>query len=349
MRIVSEVQGQANALMDELNEIRKEQDREAFSKKALAARSQLRSKLDKLHDTANPIAERENISYTLPRPLKAGDTVLIVDIDKEGTVLQPPDKSGNVLVQAGIIKSRVKLENLRLIETKKVQFNGSKIRGAGKGSVKKSMNVSGRSASTECDLRGMTTDEAIFVLDSFIDNAVLTHIQQITIIHGKGTGALRAEKLAGELRKSGVNAKCFTADVGDLSSVMQMKKQIEDSMGAPDIIVDAAVVQYQPWTSVLQQPTEDYESQFRSCVMHNVNMAKAFVPAMQKKGWGRFIGINTECAMQCFPGQSAYAAAKRGMDGVLRVLAKEVGEFGITVNQIAPGWTISDNWRREPI
>lgn len=191
MRIVSEVQGQANALMDELNEIRREQDREAFSQKALAARSQLKSKLDRLHDAANPIAERENISYTLPRPLKAGDTVLIVDIDKEGTVLQPPDKSGNVLVQAGIIKSRVKVENLRLLDKKKVQFNGSGVRGGGRGSVKKTMNVAGRSASTECDLRGMTTDEALFVLDSFIDNAVLTHVQQITIIHGKGTGALR--------------------------------------------------------------------------------------------------------------------------------------------------------------
>ena len=191
MRIVSEVQGQANALMDELNEIRREQDREAFSQKALAARSQLKSKLDRLHDAANPIAERENISYTLPRPLKAGDTVLIVDIDKEGTVLQPPDKSGNVLVQAGIIKSRVKAESLRLLDKKKIQFNGSGVRGGGKGSVRKTMNVSGRSASTECDLRGMTTDEALFVLDSFIDNAVLTHVQQITIIHGKGTGALR--------------------------------------------------------------------------------------------------------------------------------------------------------------
>ena len=191
MRIVSEVQGQANALMDELNAIRKEQDREAFAQKAQAARSQLRSRLDRLHDAANPIAERDNISYTLPRPLKAGDTVLIVDINKEGTVLQPADKSGNVLVQAGIIKSRVKVENLRLLDKKKVQFNGSNVRGGGKGSVKKAMNVAGRSASTECDLRGMTTDEALFVLDSFIDNAVLTHVPQITIIHGKGTGALR--------------------------------------------------------------------------------------------------------------------------------------------------------------
>ena len=52
--------------------------------------------------------------------------------------------------------------------------------------------------------------------------------------------------------------------------------------------------------------------------------------------------------MQCFPGQSAYAAAKRGMDGVLRVLAKEAGPFGVTVNQVAPGWTISDRWRESP-
>lgn len=191
MRIVSDVQGQANALMDELNQIRKEKDREAFSQKAIAARSQLKSKLDKIHDAANPITERENISYTLPRPLKPGDTVLIVDIDKEGTVLQAPDKSGNVLVQVGIIRSRVKIGNLRLLDKKKVQFNGTNVR-TGKGSVKKSINVSGRSASMECDLRGMTVDEALLTLDSFIDNAILTHVHQITIIHGKGTGALRA-------------------------------------------------------------------------------------------------------------------------------------------------------------
>ncbi len=114
-----------------------------------------------------------------------------MDIDKEGTVLQAPDKSGSVLVQAGIIRSRVKIGNLRLLDKKKVQFNGTNVR-TGKGSVKKSINVSGRSASMECDLRGMTVDEALLTLDSFIDNAILTHVHQITIIHGKGTGALRA-------------------------------------------------------------------------------------------------------------------------------------------------------------
>ncbi len=191
MRIVSQVQGQANALMDELNEIRKEQDRAEFSKKALAARSQLRSRLDKMYDTANPVSQHSlNERYVLPRPLKKGDTVLIVDIDKEGTVMQDPDKSGTVLVQAGIIKTKAKIENLRLIEKKKVQFNGSNVRKQ-RGSVSRSVNVSGRRAPTECDLRGMTTDEAIFVLDAFLDNCVLTHVNQATIIHGRGTGALR--------------------------------------------------------------------------------------------------------------------------------------------------------------
>jgi 3-oxoacyl-[acyl-carrier protein] reductase len=51
--------------------------------------------------------------------------------------------------------------------------------------------------------------------------------------------------------------------------------------------------------------------------------------------------------MQCLPTQSAYVSGKRGMDGVLRVLAREVGEYGITVNQVAPGWTISDNDREQ--
>jgi 3-oxoacyl-[acyl-carrier protein] reductase len=79
--------------------------------------------------------------------------------------------------------------------------------------------------------------------------------------------------------------------------------------------------------------------------MQNVIMAKAFIPYMIEKKYGRFIGINTECSMQNFPTQSAYVAGKRGMDGIFRILAKEVGEHQITVNQVAPGWTISDRDR----
>ncbi len=66
---------------------------------------------------------------------------------------------------------------------------------------------------------------------------------------------------------------------------------------------------------------------------------------MNGKKWGRVIAMNSECAMQNTPNQSAYVSGKRSMDGVLRCLAREVGEHGITVNQVAPGWTISDKYR----
>lgn len=154
----------------------------------------------------------------------------------------------------------------------------------------------------------------------------------------------KAEKLAEEIRNSGKRAMIVQADVTEAASISEMKDYVIEKIGAPDIIVNNAVIQY-AWTSILEQSVEDYESQFRSCVLHNVLMAKAFAPFMIEKKWGRIIGINTECSMQNFKNQSAYVAGKRGMDGVLRILAKEVGEHQITVNQVAPGWTISERER----
>lgn len=153
-----------------------------------------------------------------------------------------------------------------------------------------------------------------------------------------------AERLADEIHACGVRCMTVCADVGALDSVLSMREEIAQDFSMPDILVNNAVIQYE-WTSVLEQDPADFESQFKSCVMQNVNMAKAFLPSMMEKGFGRIIGINTECAMQCFAGQAAYAAGKRGMDGVLRVLAQEAGPFGVTVNQVAPGWTISDRDR----
>ena len=153
-----------------------------------------------------------------------------------------------------------------------------------------------------------------------------------------------AEELCEELRAMGRRACAVYADIGDAASINAMKASVEVELGLPDIVVTNAVQQYE-WTTVLEQAEADYESQFRTCVMQNVLMAKAFVPAMQSKNWGRFIGISTECAMQVFPSQSAYTSGKRGMDAIIRVLAKEVGKDNITVNQVAPGWTISDSGR----
>ena len=121
----------------------------------------------------------------LPRPLKVGDDVRIVDIDKNGVVLSLPDASGNVEVQAGIIRTRVPLTNLQLVSKREQK------RAAAVSSTRNVTSRAERSVRTEIDLRGMTTDEAILEADQFIDDAVLSGVEHVTLIHGKGTGALR--------------------------------------------------------------------------------------------------------------------------------------------------------------
>ena len=161
-------------------------------------------------------------------------------------------------------------------------------------------------------------------------------------------GEARATQLREEIQSTGGEAITIQADVSNKESVFNLRDQVRSKLGPADIIVNNAVQQYE-WTSVLNQEEEDYESQFKTCVIHNVLMAKAFIPDMINNKWGRVVATNTECTMQCNPNQSAYISGKAGQDRVLRVLASEVGEHGITVNQVAPGWMISDRFRKDPI
>jgi 3-oxoacyl-[acyl-carrier protein] reductase len=154
-----------------------------------------------------------------------------------------------------------------------------------------------------------------------------------------------AEELVRVISSRGGRAFTVQADITDEQSVDRMKNAVKDALGNPDIVVNNAVSQY-AWTSILQQNIGDFQNQFESCVKQSVLTAKAFLPAMIEKGAGRFIGINTECSTLCDANSGAYASAKRGMDGLYRVLAKEVGGRGITVNQVAPGWTVSDKDRQ---
>lgn len=194
--IVRDVQQQADAILEELNQIKKLKDSDEFSRLMLNARASVRGKMGKMHDTANPIHERTNEGYVLPRALKAGDTVQIYDIDKEGTVIKPVDKNGMVLVQTGILKSRVPIGNLRLVEKEKVKVGGKSV-----GSVRTAgVSRGGRGGFPEIDLRGMNIEEALIEVDRFIDSSVLSGVHQITIIHGKGTGVLR-EAIQQHLKK----------------------------------------------------------------------------------------------------------------------------------------------------
>jgi len=150
-----------------------------------------------------------------------------------------------------------------------------------------------------------------------------------------------ADELTAEIKALGRRAIALQADITNEASVYTMRDEILQTLGHVDIVVNNAVIQY-TWTSILEQNLVDFHSQFESCTMQSVLMGKAFLPAMIEKGEGRFIGINTECSALCNENSGAYAAAKRGMDGLYRVLAKEVGSSGVTVNQVSPGWTISD-------
>lgn len=179
--IASKTRAQAEALMSELEALKSKNEISAEEK------SKLRSQIKGMEKTADPIAQKANDGYILPRKLKIGDEVLIFDIDKNATIIELPDNTGKVLVQAGIIRTRVDVSNLRLLENKKKKQTYTASRRA----VNRS-NLDVK-AVTEVDLRGMTAMEAIMELESAIDSAVLSNINQITIIHGKGTGVLRTE------------------------------------------------------------------------------------------------------------------------------------------------------------
>lgn len=159
------------------------------------------------------------------------------------------------------------------------------------------------------------------------------------------TSKPKADEVVRDIVAKGRKAVAVKADITDEASVNGMREEIAKALGDPHIVVACAVAQYQPWAHVLDQPLKDYESQWKTCVIQNVLLAKAFLPAMIKRKAGRYIGINTECTMRAEAGMSAYISGKGGMNRVLRVLAREVGEHQITVNEVAPGWMISDRER----
>lgn len=176
--IITKARAQVYGVLDEIEAIRKKQEVTAEEK------AKLRADIRNMEDAADPVRERSNEEYVLPRPLVPGDLVLIFDIDKKGTVLETGTDS--VLVQAGIIKTRVPLSNIRLLKQEKVKIP--------KRSVTRTVRSDVRSgASTEVDVRGENALDAVMDVDKAIDSAVMQGLHQITIIHGKGTGILRKE------------------------------------------------------------------------------------------------------------------------------------------------------------
>lgn len=191
-RIVSSVKAESEKLLQELDDIRRQKESEEFSKLVQGAKSSYRSNINRLEDTANPVIGRVKEEYTPPRPFKKGDLVLITQLNEEGVLLSDPDNAGNVQVQAGIIKTKVPVSDLRLVDKKRRrQLNRMEKKSNGGGVTRTLTDKSQRSASSEIDLRGQTIEGGIMMVDQYIDSCLLMGIKTITIIHGKGTGALR--------------------------------------------------------------------------------------------------------------------------------------------------------------
>ncbi len=180
--ILQEARDTADQVFAELNDMRRRQEKEASWQEQNERRAGLRHKLNQAEDA---LGSGPDLPAPPPtRPARAGDTVELVKMGTKATVIAV-NKDGSLQLQAGILKINAKQDEVRVTEgddgkkqaAKIVQRAEHKLRSLG--------------ASPEVDLRGMMTDEAILALDRFLDTAVMAKLTEVTIIHGKGTGAVR--------------------------------------------------------------------------------------------------------------------------------------------------------------
>ncbi len=208
VRIIESAKVTSEYVMSELEKIKKQKDSERFGEALEAGRRNIRKSLRGATDEIDPVEEiSDGDDYVLPRPLKSGDTVLIVNLGQKGTVTAPPDKSGNVTVKTGFLNTKTNVKNLRLAEeaatvttADKKRIAASKYQAAVRADFKASI-----------DLRGQLGDDAWFMVDKYLDEAIMANVKNVTLIHGKGTGALRAA-LAKHL-KSDSRVRSFRAGI----------------------------------------------------------------------------------------------------------------------------------------
>lgn len=155
-----------------------------------ARREKLRGKVNEKNQNLSARKASAPEKGVNPKDLHVGDMVKIVSMGLKGTVSSLPDAKGNLYVQCGIIRSQSNIKDLQLVQEETITGpNISKSRGTGgSGSIKMSKSMS---ISYECNLIGKNVDDALAVLDKYLDDAYLSHIPSVRIVHGKGTGTLR--------------------------------------------------------------------------------------------------------------------------------------------------------------
>ncbi len=187
-RIVENARRAGNSLLLEIEQLKKELAKQKNHQEiARKAKQAMGRQLDKMDEISQGLLENDDGDYVLPRPLKTGDRVFVKTLGSEAEVISIDEKKNTVQVQSGMIKMKADISDLRLIGAKKQpkkQMGGMRTVHTGSSNATASSNSS-------IDLRGTTVEEAMLDLDKFIDGVLRTGLNQITIIHGKGTGALR--------------------------------------------------------------------------------------------------------------------------------------------------------------
>ena len=174
-------------VLSQLEKVRKQRESANLGSELDRTRREIKQYLKENEGKFNPVDEKKDENYVLPRPLRKGDKVYIINVGKEGVLSDEPDRSGNVNVRAGIISMRTKVANLKLIEDEAIVIDKDKTKqNASDYKVKLS-----RDFKTEIDLRGMTGEEAWLAVDKYLDEATVAGIRSVHLIHGKGTGALK--------------------------------------------------------------------------------------------------------------------------------------------------------------
>ena len=175
--LLERARSSADYVFDTLQELQRQKESADFKQKLEQTRENVRQKLGMVSKDAR-MAEKIEAEYLPPRALVVGDSVELADLGKVGEIASIDGENATVAI--GSAKIKTKLSKLRLVEQKKPQKTPASH------TPRKAANVT-----TEIDVRGDTCDEAIFVIDKFLDDAVLSSLNTVRVIHGKGTGALR--------------------------------------------------------------------------------------------------------------------------------------------------------------
>ena len=194
-KIIKEANEKANAILREAKEFADEtmKNFRKFGKENISAsemekeRERLRQKIAKTQSGAK-LEAKKPIKQHKPSDFRLGESVKVHSLNLTGTVSSLPDAKGNMYVQMGILRSQVHISDLSIIEEPMTATECQRQRtSSGKMKMNKAMTVS-----PELNLLGKTVDEAIAELDKYLDDAYLSHLSPVRIVHGKGTGALRA-------------------------------------------------------------------------------------------------------------------------------------------------------------